>query len=289
MRVFVAGATGVLGRALLPALVGRGHRVRALARSDAAAARLASMGADPVRGDLVDPGMPLAAALAGCHAAVHAATVIPRDPRAPGAWDANTRVRTEGTRRLVAAAERAGAGCYLQQSIALAYADGGERDLDESAPLDPSPARAAVVDPVREMEATVRASRHAGCILRGGQFVGPGTFQEALAERLRAGTEVVPGDGRAWLPLVHAEDVAEAFALALERHPAASTFNVAADPIRQGEYLDALAARVGGPAPRRDPTRPPPPSLRVTSRAAAEALGWRPRRSLLPPWGEMIA
>jgi nucleoside-diphosphate-sugar epimerase len=289
MRVFVAGATGVLGRALVPLLLERGHAVVALARSPEKAASLAALGAEPARGDLLDPALPLARLLAGCRAAVHAATAIPPDPAAPGAWDATARLRTEGTRRLLEAAREAGAERYLQQGIALAYADGGERELDESAPLDASPRRAAVCAPVREMEALVRRAPLQWCLLRAGLFVGAGTSQEALADRVRAGAESVPGDGRAFAPLAHVEDVAQAFALALERAPPGSVYNVAAEPLRVGEYLDRLAAALRAPAPRRDPSRPAPPSLRVSSRAAREALGWRPVRLLLPPWGIALA
>lgn len=289
MKVFVAGATGVLGRALVPLLLERGHAVVALARSPQKAARLAELGAEPVQGDLLDPSTPLARLVDGCQAAVHAATAIPPDPAAPGAWDLTARLRTEGTRRLLEAARQAGAGRYLQQGIALAYASGGEGDLDESAPLDASAGRAAVCGPVREMEALVRAAPLEWCLLRAGLFVGPGTSQEKLVERIRAGTESVPGDGRAFVSLVHFEDVAQAFALALERAPPGSVYNVAAEPLRLGEYLDRLAAAVRAPPPRRDPSRPAPLSLRVSSRAAREALGWRPLRLLFPPWGIALA
>lgn len=289
MKVFVAGATGVLGRALVPLLLERGHAVVALARSPEKAARLADLGAEPAPGDLLDPALPLARLLEGCQAAVHAATAIPADPAAPGAWEATARLRTEGTRRLLEAAGEAGVRRYLQQGIALAYADGGERQLDESAPLDDSPARAAIVAPVLEMEALVRRARLEWCLLRAGRFVGRGTFQEALVDRIRAGTETVPGQGRSFTPLVHAEDVAQAFALALERAPAGSVYNVAAEPLRLGEYLDRLAAAVRAPPPRRDPDRPEPPSLRVSSAAVREALGWAPLRLLVPPWGIALA
>src|SRR5947209_13336979 len=132
MRVFVVGATGVLGRALVPLLLARGHAVRALARSPERARPLAEAGTDVVPGDLLEPELAtrLPGLLAGCQAVIHAATAIPRDAAAPGAWDATTRLRTEGTRRLLDAALATGAGRYLQQSIVMAYPDGGDRWLD---------------------------------------------------------------------------------------------------------------------------------------------------------------
>src|SRR5947209_11513040 len=102
--------------------------------------------------------------------------------------DATTRLRTEGTRRLLDAALAAGAGRYLQQSIVMAYPDGGDRWLDEGTPLDDSPARAAVCAPVAAMEGMLRDTdpeRLGWCILRGGIFVGPGTGQDD-SDRARA-------------------------------------------------------------------------------------------------------
>src|SRR5579885_3611212 len=159
MRVFIVGATGVLGRALIPRLLKQGHTVRALVRSLERAADLADLGVDLRTGDLLDPGLEgrLPAMLAGCEAVVHAATAIPADPSAPHAWETNTRLRTEGTRRLLDAALASGAGRYLQQSIVMAYADGGDRWLSEDWPLDTSPQRAAVSVPVATMEGMVRA------------------------------------------------------------------------------------------------------------------------------------
>ena len=113
--------------------------------------------------------------------------------------DTNTRLRIEGTRSLPDASLAAGVERYVQQSITLAYEDGGDRWLDESTPFDTSPARARTSGPVIEMERMVRAvppDRLAWCILRGGSFVGRGTAQESVIQRLHAGVERVPCDGR---------------------------------------------------------------------------------------------
>ena len=154
-----------------------GHHVRALAQTLEKAAALARLGAEPRLGDLLDAGTAahLREAVAGCQAIVHAATAIPRDLAAPGAWDANTRLRTDGIRLLLDASRAAGVECYLQQSIVLAYPDSGERWLDESTPLDTSPARAVNCAPVITMESLVRSvppDRLVWCIMRGGTFAG---------------------------------------------------------------------------------------------------------------------
>ena len=87
MRIFVVGATGVLGRWLVPILLQDGHHVRALARTPEKVAALARLGAEPRLGDLLEAGTAarLRDAVAGCQAVIHAATAIPRDPAAPGA------------------------------------------------------------------------------------------------------------------------------------------------------------------------------------------------------------
>ena len=287
LRVIVFGATGVLGQELVPLLLEQGHAVVAPVRSSEKAQALAEAGVKLRAGDLLSPETQarLPEMMAGCHAAVHIATAIPRDFGAPGAWEANTRLRVEGTRALLDGALAAGVERYVQQSIVMAYVDGGDRWLDESTPLDTSPERTSVCRPVIEMEGMVRAvppGRLAWCILRGGSFQGPGTEQDGTVERLRAGTLSVPCDGSSYISPVHPADMAAAVALALERAASGSIFNVNDEPLRQGDYLDRLADLVGAPRPERDPSRPCPPSFRCSSAAAREALGWAPVHSIWP-------
>jgi len=288
VKVFLVGATGVLGRALVPLLHERGHNVRALVRSLERTRWAAALGDELYPGDLLDAETQrrLPEMIAGCDAVVHIATAIPADPSArPEAWAANTRLRTEGTRALLDATLATRAPFYIQQSIVMAYIDGGERWLDESTPFDDAPARAGMVAPVRTVEQMVRetpTARLAWTILRGGQFVGPGTWQEGTMQRLREGREIVPCDGRNYFSPVHVADMAAAFVAALERRPANGIFNITAEPLRRGEYLDRLAAIAGAPPPRRDPSLPCPPSYRCSSNAARERLGWQPMHSIWP-------
>jgi nucleoside-diphosphate-sugar epimerase len=281
VTVFLAGATGVLGRALMPRLVVRGHRVRAIARRRPAT-RLPE-GVEFIEADLLAADLGLL--VEGCDAVIHIATAIPADPSAPGAWDDNTRLRTSGTRRLLAAALASGVSRYVQQSIVMAYRDGGDAWLDEQAPLDDSPARAAVCGPVIEMETMIREVEPqalAWTILRGGSFVGEGTGQLALLEQLRDGTVVAPGDGSNYVSLVNVADMAAAVAVAVEAAPAGSTFNVVDDPLRYGDYVDALADLIGVSRPARARKVPLPPSWRCTNRAAQTVLGWMPRGRIWP-------
>ena len=167
----------------------------------------------------------------------------------------------------------------------MAYPDGGDRWFEEDTPLDTSPAGAAISEPVFAMEDMVRdvaPKQLQWCILRGGSFVGPETAQDDLIAQLRAGQVVVPCDGRNFLSLVHVADMARAIVRALEETLVVATFNIVDEPIRNGDYLDHLADIIGVPHPPRDPSRPCPPSLRCSNKAARTTLGWDPIHGIWP-------
>ncbi|MSQ09935.1 MAG: NAD-dependent epimerase/dehydratase family protein [Dehalococcoidia bacterium] len=183
------------------------------------------------------------------------------------------------TRALLDAALAAGVARYLQQSIVMAYVDGGDDWLDESTPFVATPT-AAVVAEMEGMVRAVDAGAMAWCILRGGSFVGPDTAQQALLQRLREGREVVPGDGSNYLAPVHVADMTAATALAIERAAAGAVYNVCDEPVRYGDYVDALASGIGAARPPRSPERPAPASCRADATAIRQQLGWMPA----PPW-----
>lgn len=290
MKVFIAGATGVLGRALVPQLLAAGHTLRLLVRDGAKAHQLfPQLGIDLMEGDLLAQNMEskLTPMMEGSDAVIHAATSIPSDFTAPGAWTTNTHLRIRGTGRLQRAALEANVTTFLQQSIVMAYRDGGDEWLDENTWLDQSPERREICHPVAIMESMMRLFGRQPkpmrwCILKGGLFVGPGTWQDRTVEQIREGTLVVPGDGSQFVSFVHVEDVATAYVAALERAPAASLFNVGAEPVRYGEYVDTIADRIGAPHPSRDPSQPRPPSHRASTKAAREVLKWEPHHSIWP-------
>lgn len=130
MRVFLAGATGVIGRALLPRLAEAGHEVVGLARTSEAADRVSRLGASPVVADALDRDAVVAAIVkAEPEAVVHQLTAIPAalDPRRIGEqFLVTNRLRTEGTENLLAGAQAAGARRFIAQSIAFAYEPAGE-------------------------------------------------------------------------------------------------------------------------------------------------------------------
>ena len=287
MRVAVVGSTGVLGRVVIPLLLEREYAVRAFVRSVAKAQQVLPPGIELVEADLLDLAseQQLPEQLADCEAVLHIATAIPRDMSAPHAWDANTRLRTDGVRNLVQAALKAGAKQYVQQSIIMAYPDHGDEWITEDMPLDASPERAGLCVPVITMENLVRtlaANRMRWCILRGGSFVGPETFQDNIVTDLRGGKYVIAGTGQNFVSLIHVADMASATVAALEHAPDRSIFHVVDEPLREGEYLDRLADAIGVSCPARNSALPTPPSWRCSNQAARSILHWSPIQPFIP-------
>ncbi|MBM7773204.1 nucleoside-diphosphate-sugar epimerase [Actinokineospora baliensis] len=289
MRVFAVGATGVLGRHLVPELVRRGHEVVVMSPG----ARLDRLppGVGRVRADLLDPGITdrLTEALTGVDVVVNAATAIPRDFTAPGAWDRNTNLRVEGTARLMRAVVAADVPAVVQMSVTMAYADGGDHWLTETAPFDQDPARASIVAPVAAMEQAVRdigGDQVAWTILRGARFVGAGTTQDTIRERIRAGTaHPHPNDG--YVSLVHTADFATATAAAVERGLRGAVLNIADEPLLVADYLRGLADHEGARAPGTSTEAVREISHRVSSEAAHEQLAWRPEHGIWPRHSEL--
>ncbi len=286
MKVAVVGATGVLGRALVPQLVTTGHQVRALVRTPDTGRRYFGALADVVECDLLAPGIAdrLSALLDDCAAVIHAATAIP--PQAemgkPEAWERNTRLRIEGTTALVNASLKVGAKVYLQQSIVMAYPSMGDQWIREDVPFYTDGRTNMTVIQMEDLVRAVPTDKLRWSILRGGTFVGKDTFQDDTMADLRAGKRKIPCDGSSWLPLVHVEDIAAALVAALDRAPAGSTYNIVDEPIRQRDYLSELAQVIGAPQPEYDPSVPCPPSQRCSSQAAREALDWTPTHGIIP-------
>jgi 2-alkyl-3-oxoalkanoate reductase len=272
MQVAVIGATGVLGRYVLPRLVERGHDVRALVRSAAKAEPLRRVGIACVIGDILERAS-LGPVLEGCDAALHLATAVPR-PGMKRDFALNDRIRREGTANLIAACRAVRVERYVQQSIAHLVAGGGDRLLDETAPIN----AAAATSSAAGMEELVQQSGLRWSILRGGAFYGPGTGRDEDWRGLaREGKLQLPGDGSAYISLIHAMDMADAVVLATELAPPAALLAVVDDePVTYRELFSYLAALEGGPAPQ--PGGPAGAgSCRVSNARARAALGWQPR------------
>lgn len=183
-RIFLAGATGVIGRRLAALLRDAGHHVTGTTRDASKAAALRAIGVDPMVVDVFDrDALARAVASATPEIVVHQLTDLPRglDPaRMDDAIRRNARLRTEGTRNLVDAAVAAGARRLIAQSIAWAYAPGAEPHV-ESDPLDVGAQgiRAVSVGGIVALERAVLDAPLQGVVLRYGQLYGPGTGTDA--------------------------------------------------------------------------------------------------------------
>ena len=153
-RVFITGATGVVGVHAVPLLLARGHQVTAAARSEAKARHLESLGARAIALDIFDENA-AHAALEGIDVVINLATHMPASAKKmllPWSWKENDRLRCEGSATLARAARAAGVKQFMQESFAPMYEDGGDRWIDESWPVRPAPYNRTLLDAERSAE-----------------------------------------------------------------------------------------------------------------------------------------
>lgn len=265
MKVLVAGATGAIGKQLLPKLVANGHEVVGMTRSEAKADEVRALGAMPAIADALDPEA-VAAAVAASEpeAIVHELTGLSGSlgnlRNLDRAFAATNRLRTEGTDHLLSAARAAGVRRFLAQSYAgWPYARSGGPVKDEEAPLDDDPPASArqTVAAIRYVERTVtEADGIEGIVLRYGGFYGPGTSIAPGGEQLEAIRKrqfPVVGGGAGITSFVHIADAADATVAALERGRP-GIYNIVDDePAAVSEWLPEVARRVGAKPPWRVP------------------------------------
>lgn len=298
LKVFVAGATGVLGRPTVKALVQAGHQVRATARGRGKAAWLRSLDVDPVEVDLYD-AQALRPAVAGMDAVARLTTKIPAmaKMRQTTAWAENNRLRTEGAHALVDACLAERTPVYLHESITFVYADGGDQWLTEGARVDDGGGEI--------LRATLRGEQEAhrfsmgggrGIVLRFAGFYGPDA-PSAIDTINLVRKRMFPqaGPGKNFFSSIYVPDAARAVVAALSAP--AGTYNVCDDePVRFAEYLRFLTEAVGAPRPLRVPgflgklmlgsvgsylSR----SQRVSNARLKEITGWKPEvRSVREGW-----
>jgi 2-alkyl-3-oxoalkanoate reductase len=302
MKVFVAGASGALGRQLVPRLVAADHEVVGMTRSEAKRDLVQSLGAHPVVADALDAEeVARVVAEAAPQVILHELTSLPGNLE-PRHFDRDfamtNRLRTEGIDNLLAAARAAGAKRLIAQSYtSWPYARTGGPVKSEEDPLDPEPPQQFrnSLEAIRHLEAAVTGAEGLeGLVLRYGGFYGPGT-SVALApegeqvEAIRKRRFPVVGGGAGVWSFVQIEDAAAATAAAVERG-APGIYNVVDDdPAPVSEWLPALAAVVGARPPRRVPrwlgrllAGEAAVVMMTESRGASNAkakreLGWQPR------------
>jgi len=300
MRVFLAGASGAIGRRLVPLLKASGHQVTGMTRSPAKADALRAMGAEPAIADALDADA-VREAVAAAHpeAVIHELTALPQriDPRrVERDFELNDRLRSEGTRILVAAAQQAGAKRIVAQSIAFMYAPGpagtvhteSDRLLEEGAPK--AFARAATA--VTELERTVLGA--GGVVLRYGYFYGPGSAisrEGSMGEDLARRRMPVVGSGGGVWSFIHIDDAASATVAALARGRSGAYNIVDDEPAPVSQWLPALAQALGAPRPRRVPAfiarvaagaygvEVMTKAQGASNRLAKSDLGWQPQHA----------
>ena len=264
MRVLVAGATGAIGKQLVPRLVAAGHEVHGMTRSESKQAMLRELGAVPAVADALDPDQVAeAVARARPDVIVHQLTAIPvsldlrhfdRD------FALTNRLRTEGTDYLLSAGQAVGVRRFVAQSNgAFVYARTGGPVKGEEDPLDPSPAREmrTLMAAIRHLEqAVLGAGWTEGIVLRYGAFYGPGTSMAPGAEQfelIRRRRFPLVGDGGGVWSFIHIADAADATVAAVSRG-GRGVFNVVDDdPAPVAEWLPALAQTLEARKPMRVP------------------------------------
>jgi nucleoside-diphosphate-sugar epimerase len=307
MKVFVAGATGVMGRTLVPQLVARGHEVFGMTRSPSKQDLVRSLGARPVVADALDAdAVAQAVASAEPEVVVHQLTALSgptsireaRHPERSSAFSMTNRLRTEGTDYLLAAAHAVGARRFVAQSFAaFRWARTGGPVQTEADPLDPSPPaalRAPLVGILHLERAVTTIQWGEGLVLRYGGFYGPGTAislapDAVMAVPIRKRRFPIVGDGGGVWSHVHIDDAAAATVAAVD-HGRRGIYNIVDDdpaPVR--DWLPVLASALGAKPPRRIPrwlgrlaageaaTLMMTEARGASNEKAKRELGWRPR------------
>lgn len=297
MRVLVAGATGVIGRVLVPLLRGVGHEVTALSRIGDPHGLLVGTGATVMAVDALDrQAMHSAVETVAPDAVVHLMTSIPsaiRPRRLARELAYTNRLRREGTRHLLDAVGGLGVRRVVAQGLAYAYDPAGRGAASEDDPfwVDPPRPFRSVLAALEELEQLTHAAR--GTVLRFGHLYGPGSIYAAdgsTVAAVRAGRMPVVGSGDAVFSFTHADDAASSIVAALDRPVGIAALNIVDDdpaPVR--EWLPALAEMLGAPAPKTVPAtlasvaagswgRAFMTRLRGADNARARlCLDWRPR------------
>lgn len=262
MRVLVAGATGAIGRQLVPRLVAARHEVVGMTHNESNCDLLRELGATPVIADALDPDkVAEAVGRSNPEVIVHQLTALGSlDLRHFDRGFALTnRLRREGTDHLLSAGHAVGVRRFVAQSYFGMYQRSGGAVKTEADPLDPSPVGEMrdTVNAIRYLEAAVLgADWTEGIVLRYGAFYGPGTSMSADGEQLemiRSGKFPIVGKGAGVWSFIHTADAADATVAAVDRGRR-GIYNIVDDePAPVAVWLPALAEKLGGKKPMRVP------------------------------------
>jgi nucleoside-diphosphate-sugar epimerase len=273
----ILGANGVYARWLMPRLAAAGFGIRALLRRPEAATVARACGAEVRVADIFDEAS-MRAALEGCDVGINLATSLP-GPSGRGDYEANDRLRRDGTPIWIEACRKAGVQRVVQQSIAMVNAAGDDAWSDEDTQFEAREdnASSGAIAASVAMEDAVRASDRDWVILRGGLFYGPGTgFDDDWFARAQAGKLRLPASGEDYVSLLHISDMAAATMAALQRWPSRQALIIADDePAQWRDVFGYIAQSIGAPPPEAG-GRQGFPSFRVSNARAKTALGWAP-------------
>ncbi len=221
MRVFISGATGVLGRRVVRRLIRNGHAVVGLSRSQSNSEWLRKNGAEARSGDLFEQEQ-MNQLTADCDAILHLATAIPTKARTRTAdWQMNDRIRRDGTRILVEAAIHNGCKLYVQESLTLIYGeqDGDWVDEDSAIPEKQPSVLESALDMERIVQNAIKQRDLPAIILRFGSFYCHDSAQtQAMLQLVQKGFFPIAGDGRSYWNLIQADDAASAVVKAVENY-----------------------------------------------------------------------
>lgn len=256
MRVFITGATGIIGKRIVTQLVHQNHEVVGLARSDKNVTELEAMGAIPRRGDLFQPEQ-LIEISKDCEAILHMATKIPLKP-IPKAkdWIMNDRIRTEGTRNLITAAEQNGIKTFIQQSVIFTFGDQRGADIYQDTPL-PDQVSDNLLSNLEMEDMLTQHPTLQYIILRFGWFYSADSAQtQNMLQMTKKGFFPVIGKGQNFVNMIHADDAANAVVHALQqaKQLQRSTFNITDfSPIPLKDMIMAMAEATRGRKPMHIP------------------------------------
>ncbi len=298
MKVFVTGATGVIGHRAVLKLVEAGHQVTGVARSEPKAVGLRQLGATPIQVSLFERPA-LTDAIRGHDAVANLATNVPPLDQAmnPQAWEMSNRIRTEGSVHLTRAAVEAGCQMFIQESITFPYADGGENWIDETAPIA-RPVEMASSGVAEEQAEWFSQAGGQGVVLRFALFYAhDSSHSQAFQAAIRAGQSPFMGMPDSYMSHIHAEDAASAVVYALKA--AAGIYNIAEDePMRRAALGNAVAAIEGVDQPSLpEPMSGEVPgsvealmrSQRISNARFKDVTGWVPQYpSIREGWQELL-
>jgi nucleoside-diphosphate-sugar epimerase len=254
MKVFIAGASGVLGRRLVRQFVARGHDVIGQVRSAKAESAVKEAGGQPRHADLFDAES-LARAAEGCDTVIHAATAIPtKQKTTPADWAMNDHIRRKGTRCLTEAAAKIGAKTYIQQSVVWVARPKDGSAFDENSPVVPNPSYQSAIDAETIAREAGSTEGFTTAVLRGGAFYDcDSAHTQMLAEALRKRDLPVIGRGDAVWAMIHTDDAVSAYVAVAERPMDGVWHIVDNELITVRALLETSAAQLVAPRPRRVP------------------------------------